>query len=52
MSKKTVFPRIEVGRQALSDEAIVEHQRILKERESRIVKRFVANTGRFKAVPF
>lgn len=52
MGKKMVFPRIEVGQQAFSDQAIVEHQRVLKQREARAAKRFESNVRRFRDVPF
>jgi len=52
MSKKTIFPRIDIGAQAFSDEAIAQRQRVLKERDLRLTKRFVPNIARFKGVPF
>lgn len=52
MSKKKIFPKIEIGAKAFSGQSIGQHQSILKERESRLTKRFVPNVARFKAVPF
>lgn len=52
MSKKAIFPRIDIGQQAFSNQAIAEHQRVLKQRETRASKRFVANIARFRGVPF